>query len=150
MAETREMTTQRIYPAIRYVDARAAIAFLGSAFGFEPHVVYDAPDGSVAHAELALGDQFIMLGTSRNDRYPVRSPREVGGVTGGTYVALDDASAIDALHRRAVAAGAEVLDPPHDTDYGSHDFSARDPEGHVWSFGTYRPGVAAGSGEPSA
>jgi uncharacterized glyoxalase superfamily protein PhnB len=44
----------------------------------------------------------------------------------------------DALHDRAVAAGAEVVAPLHDTDYGSRDFAVRDPEGNLWSFGTYR------------
>ena len=80
-----------------------------------------------------------MLGTSRDDSYPIRSPREVGGVTAGIYVALPDAAAIDALHDRAKAAGAEIIEAPHDTDYGSHDFSARDLDGHPWSFGTYQP-----------
>ena len=39
---------------------------------------------------------------------------------------------------RARAAGAEIIAGPHDTDYGSRDFAARDPEGNRWSFGTYR------------
>jgi uncharacterized glyoxalase superfamily protein PhnB len=55
-------------------------------------------------------------------------------------VVADD---IDALHARAVKAGAEITQDPHDTDYGSRDFAARDPEGNRWSFGTYR-------GEPRA
>jgi uncharacterized glyoxalase superfamily protein PhnB len=44
----------------------------------------------------------------------------------------------DALHARAVIAGAQITAAPHDTDYGSRDFAARDPEGNRWSFGTYR------------
>ena len=44
----------------------------------------------------------------------------------------------DALFKRAVAAGATVVQELHDTDYGSRDFAARDPEGNHWSFGTYR------------
>jgi uncharacterized glyoxalase superfamily protein PhnB len=140
MAETTQLTTQRIFPSMRFVDARAGIAFLRDAFGFEPQVVYDAPDGGVAHAQLVLFSQIVMVGSSRDDHYPVKSPREVGGVpTGGIYIAVDDAETVDALHRRAVAAGAAIVMAPHDTDYGSHDFMARDPEGHIWSFGTYRP-----------
>jgi uncharacterized glyoxalase superfamily protein PhnB len=50
-------------------------------------------------------------------------------------VVADD---IDALHARAAAAGAEIIRKPYDTDYGSRDFAARDPEGNRWSFGTYR------------
>jgi uncharacterized glyoxalase superfamily protein PhnB len=140
MAETTSLTSQRIFASVRFVDARAGIEFLTKAFGFEPQVVYDDPDGRVAHAQLVLHSQIIMLGSSRDDVYPVRSPKEVGGTgTGGSYVALDDAEAVDRLYERARAAGAEILQAPHDQDYGSHDFMARDPEGHVWSFGTYRP-----------
>jgi uncharacterized glyoxalase superfamily protein PhnB len=53
-----------------------------------------------------------------------------------TYVVVDDP---DAHHERAVAAGAEIVRELTDTDYGSREFSARDPEGNLWSFGTYRP-----------
>ena len=44
----------------------------------------------------------------------------------------------DALHDRAVAAGATVTMALYDTDYGSRDFAVVDPEGNRWSFGTYR------------
>jgi uncharacterized glyoxalase superfamily protein PhnB len=131
--------SQTVYPALRYTDARAAIAWLGRAFGAEPHVVYDAADGSVAHAELVIAGNLIMLGNSQNDEYPVRSPKEVNAVTGSIYVALPDAAAIDALHERAEAAGVRITSRPHDTDYGSHDFAAIDLDGHPWNFGTYRP-----------
>jgi uncharacterized glyoxalase superfamily protein PhnB len=53
----------------------------------------------------------------------------------GCYVVTDDP---DGLFARAVAAGAEVLRPLEDTDYGSREFAVRDPEGNLWSFGTYR------------
>jgi uncharacterized glyoxalase superfamily protein PhnB len=45
----------------------------------------------------------------------------------------------DALHQRAVAAGAPIVRELSDTDYGSREFAARDLEGNLWSFGTYRP-----------
>ena len=44
----------------------------------------------------------------------------------------------DALYAGAKAAGAEITAEPYDTDYGSRDFAARDPEGNRWTFGTYR------------
>jgi uncharacterized glyoxalase superfamily protein PhnB len=53
------------------------------------------------------------------------------------YVVTDDP---DALHARAVAHGAKVIDEVHETDYGSRDFALADPEGNRWSFGTY-PGA---------
>lgn len=58
----------------------------------------------------------------------------------GNVVAIDD---VDALHRRATDAGAEIALELTDTDYGSRDFTVRDPEGNLWAFGTYRP--SAGS-----
>ncbi len=129
---------QTIYPALRYSDAKAAIEWLKTALGFEENVVYPNDDGSIAHAQLALNGNLIMLGSSRADAYG-KSPREAGVVTGTIYVALSDASAIDALYERAKNAGADIISDVHDTDYGSHEFGIRDPEGHPWSFGTYAP-----------
>jgi uncharacterized glyoxalase superfamily protein PhnB len=116
-----------IIPTFRYDDARAAITFLKDAFGFEEHEVYEQ-DGAVAHAELKLGDSYIMLGAQRDDDLAY------GGST--TYVVIDDP---DAHHARAVAAGAEIIRPLTDQDYGSREYAAKDPGGNVWSFGTYLP-----------
>jgi uncharacterized glyoxalase superfamily protein PhnB len=122
----------QVWPTLRANDARGLIRFLVDAFGFEETVVY--ADGDVVHhAELSwpLGGG-VMLGSATgadDDPWPVPP-----GST-GCYVVTDDP---DALHARAVAAGAEVTRGLHDTDYGSRDFAVRDPEGNRWSFGTYR------------
>jgi uncharacterized glyoxalase superfamily protein PhnB len=122
----------QVWPTLRATDARALIRFLVDAFGFEEVVVHGSDD-RVEHAELAwpLGGG-IMLGSDRGgpgDAWPLKPG------TFGCYVVADD---IDALHDRAAKAGAEILEAPRDTDYGSRDFRARDPEGNLWSFGTYR------------
>ncbi len=150
MNERNDQYRQTIFPAVRYADARAAIAWLQRAFAAKPHVVYDAPDGSVAHAQLWIAGNLIMLGDSRDDDYPVRSPKEVNATTGSIYVVLPEARAVDALHARAAAEGANITHPPHDTDYGSHDFGALDIEGHPWTFGTYDPYVAHSAVEAPA
>jgi uncharacterized glyoxalase superfamily protein PhnB len=123
---------QSIYPVLKYDDARAAIDFLERAFGFETHGVHDGENGDVAHAELRLGDQFVMLGsTSEGDeRFNQGAGRQ------SLYVVVDDP---DALHDRAKEAGATIERELTDQDYGSREFTARDPEGNLWSFGTYRP-----------
>jgi uncharacterized glyoxalase superfamily protein PhnB len=119
-----------IFPSLRYRDARRAIEFLQEAFGFEATMVVDGENGTVAHAELWYGDGAVMLGTDRDDSYG----SHVG--QGWMYVVIEDA---DAHYARARAAGAEIVRELEDQDYGSRDYSARDFEGNLWSFGTYRP-----------
>ncbi len=126
-----------LFPCLRYRDAPAAIDWLARAFGFEKKVAYDGPDGTIMHAELRLGDDYIMLGSVKDDQFNWKPPAEAGVSTQMVYVVVPDP---DALFRQATAAGAEVVRPLSDTDYGSRDFSVRDPEGHIWNFGTYHPG----------
>jgi uncharacterized glyoxalase superfamily protein PhnB len=122
----------QVYPSLRARDARGLIRFLVDAFGFEEVVVYGDGD-RVDHAQLAwpLGGG-IMLGSVR-DTSDDPWPLEAG--TFGAYVVTDDP---DGLYQRATAAGAKVAQELHDTDYGSRDFTVVDPEGNLWSFGTYR------------
>ncbi|MGB0498550.1 MAG: VOC family protein [Rubricella sp.] len=114
-------------PYFSYVDAKAAMAFLESAFGFEPVQSYDGEGGRLVHGEMRFGDGVIMLGTV--DHPPARqSP--------GVYVVVAD---VDAHYERAKAAGADIVYPPEDTEFGTRRYRARDIEGHEWSFGTYQP-----------
>ena len=130
------MADCNVFPFLRYRDAHAAVRWLCDAFGFREKSVFTGPDGGVLHAELDAGGGIVMLGTAREDALGTRTPREVGAVTGGIYVWVEDA---DAHHRRAVAAGAEVVMGPREMEYGSREYACRDPEGNLWSFGTYRP-----------
>lgn len=120
-----------IFPTLKYDDAYAAIEFLERALGFERHQVFENDAGKVAHAELSFRGAFVMLG-SRG----VGDARFEPGERTVVYIAVDE---VDALHDRAAQAGAEILMPPTDQDYGSRDFSLADPEGNVWAFGTYAP-----------
>jgi len=128
--------TPNLFPFLSYHDARAAIRWLGDAFGFEEKSVHAGPDGTVAHAEVRLGQGVVMLGSRKDGPLGLKTPGELGAVTGGIYVFVEDA---DAHYARAVAAGAEVVIELRDTDYGSREYAARDPEGNLWSFGTYLP-----------
>ena len=136
MSEQTQESASTFYPFLRYADARAAVDWLCDAFGMERHSVFDAPDGTVAHAELRLGAGVLMLGQAKDDALGLRTPRELGAVTGGVYAYVADA---DAHHARAVAAGAEIVLPLREMSYGSREYTCRDPEGNLWSFGTYRP-----------
>ena len=126
-----------IIPCLQYRDARAAIDWLGRAFGFEKHALHEGPDGTVAHAEIRLGSAFVMLGSNTNALFNWKSPLDAGCVTQSIYIVLGD---VDAHCARARAAGAEIVRDLNTTDYGSREYTARDPDGHLWHFGTYRPG----------
>jgi len=120
-----------IYPSLRYRDAPAAIEFLERAFGFRRRDVIENPDGTIAHAELMYRTGMVMLGSDRDD--PLTGPR---AGRGWLYVVVEDP---DRHLETARGAGAQVVTELHDTDYGSRDYAARDLEGNLWNFGTYRP-----------
>jgi uncharacterized glyoxalase superfamily protein PhnB len=134
-------TTATVIPSLRYRDAAKAIDWLCRAFGFERHLVVPGEEGGIAHAQLGFGHGMIMLGSAgrHGGGYDelVQTPAEAGGTpTQGIYVIVEDA---DGHCARARAAGAEIVLPLSDKDYGGRDYTCRDPEGHVWSFGTYDP-----------
>jgi uncharacterized glyoxalase superfamily protein PhnB len=131
-----------IIPGHRYRNAPAAIDWLCQVFGFQRHAVYEGENGTIAHAELTLGNGMIMLGSGKDDEFghSFKSPAELGGMeTRSVYLVVPD---VDAAHARAVAAGATIIRPLHDTPYGSREFAVKDPEGHSWSAGTYDPWAA--------
>jgi uncharacterized glyoxalase superfamily protein PhnB len=118
-------------PYFAYRDAAGALQFLAEAFGFEVGTQWREDDGSVVHAEMRFGDgAVLMLGSG-----------EHGAASGiGIYAVVDD---VDAHHSRASAAGAEIVYPPEDTEWGTRRYRCRDPEGYEWSFGSYVPGSSA-------
>ena len=135
-----------VVPCLRYRDAHKAIGWLCDVFGFERHLIVDGENGTVAHAELALDGSMIMLGSVRGgSAYGAMlvQPDEIGGrQTQTIYLVVADA---DAVHARALNAGATIVIPLVDEDYGGRGFTCRDPEGHVWSVGTYDPWQAGGA-----
>jgi len=126
--------TCAVWPCVTYRDALAASAFLVKAFGFEERACYTRDDDPsvVEHAELRWPHGGgIMVGTAGKDDSPFG--RRLPG-NDAVYLVCDDP---DALFARAVDAGAEVVRGLRDEDYGSRGFVVRDPEGNLWSFGTY-------------
>src|ERR1700760_720972 len=125
-----------IFPAVRYADADAAMDFLKRAFGATEKAVHRGDDGIIHHAELALGAGLVMLGQQRADgKLGGETPRALAS-TISLYITVPDP---DAHHAVARQAGASVVRELEDTDYGSREYSVRDLEGNLWSFGTYDP-----------
>jgi uncharacterized glyoxalase superfamily protein PhnB len=138
MTDQTSIEAPRLYPTLRCRDAEAMMRWLKDVIGFGERVVYRGDDGVVHHAELAYGSSILMLGQTRDDEYG-KLVGDVGGRRSDSlYVAVSDP---DALHAKAKAAGAKIEMELRNTDYGSRDFACRDPEGNLWSFGTYWPKV---------
>ena len=128
-----------IVPTLRYRDVAAAIEWLCEAFGFERHLVVPGEDGAVRYAELTFGDGMIMLGPVEESTFGglMTQPADAGGAeTQICYLFVADAAAHCA---RAKAAGAEIVLDIEEEDGGARGYSCRDPEGHIWNFGTYDP-----------
>lgn len=124
-----------IWPILHYENPASVVRFLVDVLGFHQYVAAEDGDGDVVHAELEWpgGGRIVIGGT-----------KHTGGVHNGLgpgnalYVVTDD---VGAVHARATTAEADVVHAPHTTTFGSgvqaYAFTVRDPEGGLWTFGTY-------------
>lgn len=132
-------TRSPIIPALRYRDADAGLRFLEAAFGAAPRSVHRDDDGVIRHAVLELGGGLVMVGQAAEEGWLGGEPAHPLASTVSLYIVVDDP---DAHHERAAAvAEARVVRELEDTPYGSREYSIRDLEGNLWSFGTYDPYV---------
>ena len=132
-----------IIPSLRYRNAPAAIEWLSRVFGFQKNLVVPDDSGGIAHAQLSFADGMMMLGSVRDNEWGrfIKQPDEIGSAaTQSIYLVVPDA---DVIYERAKNAGAEILIPVRDEEYGGRSFSCRDLEGHLWTIGTYDPWKSA-------
>jgi uncharacterized glyoxalase superfamily protein PhnB len=125
-------TTAIAIPALR-ISSRATLHFYEAAFGAHVHFVTPDTGDGVDHAEVSIGGALFMCGTGQEGG--VDQP--LGGSS--VYWVLQAGPEVDALHQQAIAAGATDERAPYDADYGGRHCTVRDPDGNLWSFGTYRP-----------
>ncbi len=141
-----------IIPATRYRDPEAALAFLTQTLGFVEHAVFRDENGALIHAQLTAstdGPQsgMVMIGPTGNaaepnefDRFMIH-PTDTGGrETVSIYAVVPD---VASRYARAVAASLEVLIALRSEPYGGLSFTIRDPEGHIWTLGSYDPTLPA-------
>ncbi len=137
----------RIIPCLSYDDAHAAMDFLCQAFGFEKLHAYETEDGKVAHAQLNYEGNGIMLGsTNTGSEFSTKhivQPKEVDGKeTQAPYIIIDG-DKIDAHYENAKKHGAKIIMELEEQPYGGKNYTAVDPEGHIWNFGSYDPSEEA-------
>ena len=127
-----------IIPTLRYRNAPRMLEWLVEAFGFKRHAVHEDGKGGIAHAQLTIDGGMIMLSSARDDEFAKvqATPAALGGTTQSPYIIVEN---VDEVYERALANGAKVVMTLKDEDYGGRGFSCRDPEGHVWNFGSYDP-----------
>ncbi|MGH3409582.1 MAG: MerR family transcriptional regulator [Streptosporangiaceae bacterium] len=113
-----------------YDDIPVIHAYLVHVFGLGEGLLARDGDGNCIHGEVQAGDGAIWL-HQVSPRFGLASPKTLGAATGTTAVMVED---VDAHHAHAVEAGAEILYPPTDQPYGFREYTARDPEGGLWSF----------------
>lgn len=140
MTASSTLPAPNLMPLMRYRDLAGAMGWLEQAFGFEKQIAVSDSDGAIIYGQMTYRGSLMMMGAVRDTDLDklMRQPDEVGGVeTQSCYLVVDDA---DAHHARAREAGAEVVLELKSDGLGRRGYSCRDPEGHIWNFGTYNPG----------
>lgn len=123
----------RVTPYLIVDGASAAMEFYTQALGASERMRMPGPEGTVGHAEMAIGDSVIMLADGDPDM-DIRDPRSVGGTSVILHVYVED---VDACVQRAVAAGAHLVQAVEDKFYGDRAGQFEDPFGHRWSVASH-------------
>jgi uncharacterized glyoxalase superfamily protein PhnB len=126
-----------VWPILHYDDTRGALRYLADVSGFRVAVAVEDEDGTVVHVELRWPGGGVLVFGSTKHTESVHGHLKAG--SNAVYVVTDD---VDDVHARVFEAAGDVIEAPHETDFGSgvrsRVFTARDPEGNMWTFGTYR------------
>lgn len=139
MSVLKKAVGSTVVPTLRYRDLPGAVDWLSVAFGFTAHNLTHDTAGTLVSAQLVRGRGMVMLapvsGTVFDDL--MKQPDEVGGAeTQSCYFVVEDA---DAHFAQAMSHGAEPILELQNFEHGGRGYLCRDPEGHLWSFGTFSP-----------
>ena len=122
--------SQHIVPYVYYEDPRAATTYLCDVFGFEQIMMLEWPDGRVAHAEVAMSGERVLIGGA-DPRFGLASAQAFDAVHTVLCVYVAD---VETHYERARSHGVEIVREITDAFYGARIYSARDCEGHLWEF----------------
>ena len=127
-AQTPSAGFHSVTPCMPVRDCRAALDFHARAFGAERTMLLTMPDGSVAHAEIRIGDSTVML-SEENEAWDTKGPLTLGGSPMFRMVDVPD---VDTAFAKAVAAGGTVVRPVADPFHGDRSGTFSGPYGHRW------------------
>jgi len=128
-----------VTPYLAVEGASEAIVFYKKVFGAKEVMRMPGPNGTIGHAEITIGDCHIMLA----DEFPemnFKSPRAFGGSPVAVHLYVKN---VDAVAKKAVAAGAKLLRSVADQFYGDRTGGVTDPFGHVWYIATHKEDVSS-------
>ena len=117
-----------VTPSLVIAGAAKAIEFYKKAFGAVEKSRFPAPNGTLMHAEIRIGDSIIMMGDEMPEQGG-RGPKSLGGSPVTLFIYQDN---VDAAWKRAVDAGAKVVMPLSDQFWGDRGGCLEDPFGHNW------------------
>jgi PhnB protein len=112
-------------PYLHVNGAASLIDFLKRGFGAEEIDRLSKNDGTIAHAQIKIGDSMLELSDARGRWKPMPC---------AIHLYVNDA---DGTYRRALDAGAVSLYEPVNQDYGDREAGVRDPHGNVWYIATH-------------
>ena len=126
---------RRITPCLVVRGAAQALEFYAEVFGATERMRFPGPDGSVAHAELQIGDAVLMVEDEDPQRGTTAPP--AGGLPGTPVFQFVYVEDVDEVVARAAKLGASVQRAPQDQFYGDRDAFIVDPFGHGWTIASH-------------
>lgn len=133
MLKNRSVPVDTVLPHVTYQNLPQAVGWLVANFGFVEHYRYGDP---IQGAQLHLGNAFLMVNSARPGQ---SSPAELGGATQSLTIFVED---VESHYARSRAAGANIVEDLHETEYGELQYGAEDVEGHHWLFSRHARDVS--------
>ncbi len=126
---------RRVTPCLVVRGAAKALEFYGEVFGASERMRFPGPDGTVAHAEIQIGDSVVIVEDEDRQRGTTAPP--AGGLPGTPVFQFIYVQDVDATVARAVERGATVQRAAQDQFYGDRDAFIVDPFGHGWTIASH-------------
>jgi PhnB protein len=126
---------RRITPCVVVQGGDKALEFYAAVFGATERLRIPGPNGTVAHAELEVGDSVLIVEEASSE-FGTQAPPPDGlaGSPAFLYIYVED---VDDVVARAVQLGAQVKRPPQDQFYGDRDGYIVDPFGRGWTVASH-------------